>query len=268
MAKPEIIKGYSGNGLPYARIGSGKPNLVIFDAISFVHKPPSAMQLRMMGSLYNLLAESFTVYVVGRKPGLPKGYSMRDMSNDYAVMIKSEMETPVDVVGISTGGLIAQWFAIDYPELVNRLVLACSGYKLSDTGRYLQMKSGNYAREGKWRASSATMADAMFSGFTRVLFRSLFWLMGRAGWGLPEDASDGLVEIEAEDRHDFKEHLGEIKAAVLVIGGELDKFYLIPETAEGIPGARLILFKNTGHTAIMKRKFSEDILAFLKEETV
>ena len=75
------------------------------------------------------------------------------------------------------------------------------------------------------------------------------------------------VEIEAEDRHDFTERLVEIKVPTLVIGGELDKFYDIRQMAEGISGARLVLYKNTGHTAMMKRRFGEDILAFLNEDT-
>ena len=84
----------------------------------------------------------------------------------------------------------------------------------------------------------------------------------------PPDPSDGLVEIEAEDKHDFKERLAEIKVPTLVIGGENDCFYPIRETAARIPSARLILYKNAGHMAIMKRQFGEDVLAFLTEGTI
>jgi len=52
----------------------------------------------------------------------------------------------------------------------------------------------------------------------------------------------------------------------LVIGGEKDWFYLIRETAEGIASAKLILHKNAGHMAMMKRRFKQDILAFLTED--
>jgi hypothetical protein len=39
-------------------------------------------------------------------------------------------------------------------------------------------------------------------------------------FGSPSDPSDGLVELEAEDRFNFKERLIDIKMSTLVIGGE------------------------------------------------
>ena len=83
----------------------------------------------------------------------------------------------------------------------------------------------------------------------------------------PADPSDLLVTLEAEDKHDFKERLAEIKAPTLVIGGEEDSFYPIRETAAGIPNAELILYEGFGHNAMSanKRQFQEDILAFLNK---
>ena len=153
MAKLKVTTGYFQNGLPYTRIGSGPRNLVIFDGLDFNHKPPSGLMLRMMSSTYKRFAEDYTVYSVTRKPGLPVGYSMRDMSDDYAIMIKSELGGPVDIMGISTGGPIAQHFAVDHPELVRRLVLAVTGYRLSDEGKELQRRVGDLARQHKWRAA-------------------------------------------------------------------------------------------------------------------
>jgi len=77
-----------------------------------------------------------------------------------------------------------------------------------------------------------------------------------------------MVELEAEDKHDFKERLAEIKVPTLVIGGEEDFFYPIRETAAGIPNAKLILYEGVGHLAMMKRQFSEDVIAFLTEGTI
>jgi hypothetical protein len=107
MAK-NVETGYSQNGLPYVRIGNSSRRLVVFGGLDFDHKPPSGFMLRMMRSNFNYLAQYFTVYLVSRKPGLPEGYSLRDMSNDYATMIEEEIDAPVDIMGISTGGAIAQ----------------------------------------------------------------------------------------------------------------------------------------------------------------
>lgn len=90
---------------------------------------------------------------------------------------------------------------------------------------------------------------------------------GKLVGGAPADPSDVLVTLEAEDNHDFKDRLAEIKAPTLVIGGEEDYFYPIRETAAGIPNAKLILYEGLGHNAISDKRFGEDVLAFLAEGT-
>ena len=257
MAKPEVTTGYFRNGLPYTRIDGGPRELVIFDGLDFAHKPPSGLMLRMFSSNFKRFSEDFTVYIVSRKPNLPVGYSMRDMSEDYASMIKEEFGGPVDVMGMSTGGPIAQHFAVDHPDLVRHLVLAMTGYRLSENGRQLQRRLADLAQQGKWRATAACLiSGVMTRGIRRLLFRSFFWLLGRRIFGSPTSPSDGLVEIEAEDKHDFKEHLAEIRVPTLVLAGRND-FQFPPEhqaaLAAGIPNARLEIIERAGHNAPTER---------------
>jgi len=266
MAKLKVKTGYFKNGLPYICIGDSPRNLVIFGGLDFDHKPPSGLWLPMFTGGYKRLAEGFTVYVVSRKPGLPAGYSMQDMSNDYATMIRDELGGPVDVMGLSTGGPMAQHFAVDHPDLVRRLVLALTGYRLTERGAELQRRMGDLARQRKWRAAYSTIVGGMYPrGIKKYLVKLFMWLFGAIG--APADPADGLVEIEAEDKHDFKERLAEIKVPTLVIGGEEDYFYPIRETAMGIPNAKLILYEGLGHNVMFdrNRQFSEDVLAFLTE---
>lgn len=269
MAKLKVSTGYFKNGLPYVCIGNSPRKLVIFSGgPDFHHRPPSGLMLRMSISMFKHLAEDFTVYYVSRKPGLPAGYSTQDMSDDYASMIKDELGGPVDIIGLSSGGPIAQHFAVDHPDLVHHLVLAETGYALSKEGKEWTKHLGDLARQGKWRAAAAFIVTTVYPrGVKKHLFKWLMWLFGKSVFGAPTDPSDGLVEVEAEVNHDFKERLGEIKVPTLVIGGEEDHLYPIRETAAGIPNAKLILYEGLGHDAIMKRQFSEDVLAFLTEGT-
>ncbi|UCD08608.1 MAG: hypothetical protein JSU79_09645, partial [Dehalococcoidales bacterium] len=92
----------------------------------------------------------------------------------------------------------------------------------------------------------------------------LFWLMGPMMYG--RNMSDGIAELDAEDRFNFKEWLPEIKVPTLVIGGAEDPLYPMKETAEGIPGAKLMLYENAGHSAMMKKELQQDIVNFLNEE--
>ena len=90
-------------------------------------------------------------------------------------------------------------------------------------------------------------------------------MFGKVFFGKPEDPSDLVVTIEAEDKHSFLDRLHEIKAPTLVIAGEKDPFYtpeLFRKTAEGIPGSKLIIYEKMGHPASGKQ-FKEEIRKFL-----
>ena len=264
MSRRRAITGYSRNGLPYACIGSGACNLVVFGGLEFQHKPPSAIMLRMSTGFLRELRDSYKIYIVSRKPGLPTGYSLGDMSDDYAVMIKNELGGAADIIGISTGGAIAQHFAMDHPDLVRRLVLVMTGFRLTEEAKELQRQVAELARKGERRAAGALLGTAIVrKGIAKHFFK---WFMGLMGPLLiPADASDGIVEIEAEDSLDLSDSLDRIKAKTLVIGGEEDFFYPVRETAEKIPDARLVLYPNLGHNAmfVRSRQFGEEIKAFL-----
>lgn len=131
--KLEAKTGYSKNGLPYVCIGNSPHTLVVFEGLGFENKPPSGLQLRFTAGDYKRFTKEYTIYSVGRKPDLPDSYSTRDMPNDYANMIKEELEPPVDILGLSTGGTIAQYFALDHPQLVRRLVLAAQAIHSTKT---------------------------------------------------------------------------------------------------------------------------------------
>jgi pimeloyl-ACP methyl ester carboxylesterase len=169
-------------------------------------------------------------------------------------------------MGISTGGVIAQHFAAEHPRLVHRLVLAMTGHSLSKEGKELQRQIFNLLRQGKWGAAYSSLITGVYPrSFKKYIFKPLMWLTGT--FSKPADLSGALVEIEAEDRHDFKNRLSELKMPTLVIGGEEDFFYPIRDTAEGIPGAMLVIYSGFGHNTIFdnRNRFTEDIIAFLTE---
>jgi pimeloyl-ACP methyl ester carboxylesterase len=258
--------GYFCNGLPYNRSGRGPNPLVIFQGLMFENKPQSGMTFG-----YEFLKKDYTLYAVLRKPGLPQGYTLKEMADDYAEMIHQEFGGPVDVIGVSTGGSIALHFATDHPNLLRRLVIHSSAHALGEAGKQIQCEIGCLAQQGRvlpaWQAMIRFILPSV--GIWKLLNPPLAWMAARLlSLGKMPDLSDLLVTIETEDQHAFKGRLSEIKAPTLVIAGTDDPFYtpaLFRETAAGIPHARLVLYENMRHPAIGKQ-FKRDVLAFLREE--
>jgi pimeloyl-ACP methyl ester carboxylesterase len=269
MNKAAAIAEYFHNGLPYNRIGYGSRNLIVFQGLTFENKPAYGLMAQVLVNPYKFLGKEFTTYVVGRKPNLPIGYTMKNMSDDYATMIKEEFEGPVDVIGVSTGGSIAQHFAADHPELIRKLVIHSSAHTLSDWTKDLQLRTAHYAKIRDWTAAYNTMLSPTLtrSGISKYLLKPI-WRIGilLAGkFAAPADPSDLVVTIEAEDKHNFKDRLGHIAAPTLVVAGDSDPLYspsLFRETAEGIPNGRLVLYKGMGHPAHGKQ-FQRDVSLFL-----
>lgn len=262
-----VEKGVFGCGIKYVRFGKGEKTLVVFSG-GPGDTLPSGFLLHVFGQLKHV-AKTYVVYMLGRRPEMPEGYTTRDMAEDYAKIIRDEFGGgPVNIMGMSYGGLVAQHLAADHPELIRRLVIAMSCYRFSDEGNEVDMRSAQLLYEGKKRAALKALYPILEGGRIQKAFLKFF--MGYIGpllWSAPEHPSDLLVEGKAELAHNTKNRLSEIKAPTLVIGG--DKDYYCPvdrlrETAAGIPDAKLVLYKGKGHMT-MGKEFDEDVLAFLNE---
>ena len=269
LRKANENAGFTRNGLPFNRFGRGPRIAVVFQGLLFENRPLNGIAALGMSRIYGFLGKEYTAYIVTRKPGLPDGYTLQDMANDYAEMIREEFGKPVDVIGTSTGGSIAQQFAADHPDLVRRLVLHSTAYVLNDTARKSQLRMGRLAQRRDWMGVSAESLRFIVPG-DRWFTKASIWLGSLLlSYTAPRDPSDLIATVEAEDKHDFRDRLREITAPTLVVAGAADPFYseeLFRETADGIPHGRLILYPGMGHPASGPR-FGRDVLSFLGEET-
>lgn len=115
--------------IAYKMFGKGDPILLI---------PGFSMTKEMWGPILNDLAENHTVIIfdnrgIGETTAGNRTFSMNQFINDTVGFIEAlEIEKPIDVLGLSLGGMIAQELAMSHPEIVNHLIVvasSCGGEK-------------------------------------------------------------------------------------------------------------------------------------------
>ncbi|TFG13896.1 MAG: alpha/beta hydrolase [Promethearchaeota archaeon] len=246
--KYDVETGFLENGQPYARIGK-KPDIIInIEALTYKHEPPSGFVLKQFIKDSQIFLEDYTVYLIGRKPNLPKNYFMDKMANDYAQVIRNEFGKPVIIMGASTGGQIAQYLAANHSDIIQKLVIISAAYKISEQGEEIERKSAEYFEKEKYGKYLSTTMDL----------------------GEIKYPNDYLVEVMADRVMNFRDRLNEINAPTLILSGERVICYAVEdvqETAKGIPNSELILYEDYGHNLIManRKQVQKEILAFLKK---
>lgn len=249
---PQASTGFMNGETPYLRIGTGPP-LAMVMGLTPDHQIPTGWERRMILSTATAFARHFTVYVVNRKRGLTPGESMSDIAGHLAEAIAHDVGEAVLLQGTSTGGSVALQLAIDHPDLVRRLVVVASAYRLGARGKALQAELAALIRDGRkedvWPHMMTSLMPAPLRGPVRPLARFATRSM------VPTDPGDMLVTLEAEDAFNVQADLPRISAPTLVIGGTEDSFYspeLFEETAREVADGRAHLFPGWGHARVAR----------------
>lgn len=176
------------------------------------------------------MAARFTVITfdyrgVGQTPGTDGLYSTRLFAADVLDLLRALDLGPAHVLGHSMGGRVAQWVALDGPDLVRSLVLAASG-------------------PGAWREPAplpipidvvVELAEHGYEGYIRrQIARTFFtpefldrqpsvyeWLV-RAFWDHRAPLREYLKHVVARQQHNTVARLAEIRQPTLVLVGDRD----------------------------------------------
>jgi pimeloyl-ACP methyl ester carboxylesterase len=230
--------------LPVLAGGTGPPLLYLGGLLPFAGVDTRLARRAAQASLRPLL-DVRTVYFANRRQGLPEGMTMVEIAAEHAEAIAALEAGPADVIGVSTGGSIAQQLAADHPHAIRRLVLLSTGCRLTAEARRMQAQVAAEVRRG--RPQRAVVSAAAFVLFPKAepLARVVAPLVGDVG-----DLSDLAVTIEAEDTFDLARAARPIGAPALIVCGARDRFYprpLLEETRRLIPGSLLQLIPRRGH---------------------
>ena len=233
--------------LDYIRFGSGARTLVMLPGVGDGLKTVRGMALPF-ALLYRRLARDFTVYVFSRREDLPEHMSTREMAEDLNAALEALGISETALVGVSQGGMIAQWMAIDHPDKVKRLVLAVTLARPNDTVRRAIGNWTEQAKRGDYRGIMLDTARLSYSEKRKKAALLEYRLMGNLG--RPKSFDRFLTQAESCVTHDAWGLLDRIKCPTLVIGGTDDRIVTgqaSEEIAAKITGSELYMYEGLGH---------------------
>jgi pimeloyl-ACP methyl ester carboxylesterase len=269
-AKPPSIVTIDGRKMAYDEVSPADPKGAILLLTGLGSKRLGWYnQIAVFGEMYR------TIALDHRDTGdsdLASGpYTTADQADDAAAVLKALGIARAHIIGISMGGFISLELALRHPALVDKLVLtstSAGGPTHVQPGPEMiaMLAQGRRGMEaGELGRQNYTLI--MAPGYAERHPEVMEHIAENARYR-PQSAEAYLRQLQACMGHDVADRLGQIQAPTLVVHGEVDP--LVPVAngkylAQHIPGARLILYSDTGHIPIIERadEYNRDVLAFL-----
>ena len=186
---------------------------------------------------------------VGQSDVPPGPYSIPVMAADAAAVLDAAGIQRAHVFGVSMGGMIAQEFALQYPQRVHSLILGCTAAggptaKVAEPSVLMALRT--LAELPAEQAAQSAVSFLYDTGTPQQVIDEDIavrrpWFPSREGY---------LAQLQAIMGWQSFPRLSEIKVPTLVIHGQADR--LVPAgngqvIASQIPGAKLVLLDRAGH---------------------
>lgn len=203
--------------MDYTKFGSGKRAFVIIPGLSL-----ESVLLSRAGieALYSGFKKDFTVYVFDRRKNPPESYTVREMARETAIAMKEVGIRDADIFGASQGGMMAQCIAVDYPELVHKLVLGSTMAKENQTSESVMKTWIEHARKGDIYSLNSAMFEKIYSKEYLEKYALAFERLKKNGSA--EICERFVAKTMACNGFSIYDELEKIKCPVLVIGSVCD----------------------------------------------
>jgi len=193
-------------------------------------------------------------------------YSMAELADDAARLLRELDTGPVVWVGLSMGGMVGQELALRHPSLVRALVLAntTSGYPQA-AREVWEQRIATVREQGIEAIADAVMARYFHDGFRAQKAGTVARFRRRL---VTTDAVGYVGCCNAVGKVDSTARLGRIGVPTLVIAGELDQgtpVAMAQALVDGIPGASLTVLKEASHLSAVEQEaaFNAAVAAFI-----
>ena len=252
--------------MDYISFGYGKRVLIMIPGLGDGMMTVKGKALFFAGA-YRMFAKDFKVYLFSRKNELEEGCSIRDMARDLKFAMDQLGIKKADVMGVSQGGMIAEYMAIDYPEVVNKLILVVTVGRQNDC---IQSNVKRWIALAEQNRYGEAMKDITVRMYTKEYIQKYRFMLNVVGlFPGPKNKKRFLRMAKSCIEHSLFEELKQIKVPTLVIGGERDQTVTGEasiEIAEQISNCELHMYKNYGHGLYSEAgDFNQRVYNFLKK---
>jgi pimeloyl-ACP methyl ester carboxylesterase len=238
----------------FVSFGHGSKNLIVLPGLSDGLATVKGKAL-FLKAPYKRFLNEYTVYMFSRKNNMPEGYTIRQMAEDQALAMKELGIGRAAVLGVSQGGMVSQYLAIDHPELVEKLILAVTAPYANDVvkdavGSWIGMA----IQEDHIRLMVDT-AEKMYSKAYLDKNRKLFPVMAR--FTKPASYERFFRNAYAILEFDAREELSKICCPTLIIAGDDDNTVgndAPYELNDRIPDSKVYIYHGLGHGAFEEAK--------------
>ena len=254
----------SGTKIYWDESGSGEPLLLIM-GLGYTREMWHRT-VPVMAAHYRTI--TFDNRGVGKSDVPPGPYTIAQMAADAAAVMDAAGVERARVLGVSMGGMIAQEFALAYPDRVERLVLGCT----SCGGRGAVPAAENVLKIVMARATmtpeegAAAMVPFIYDSSTPRESIEEDLAIRRRTYAT---AAGYMAQVQAILAWTSLDRLGAIHIPTLIIHGETDQ--LVPPGNAGIlashiSGSRLVMLPHASHIFITDQPSAShrEILAFLE----
>ena len=247
--------------IDYISFGNGPKSLVMIQGLNTNGIKGATIALAYM---YRIFAKDYTVYLFDRRPEIHDGITVRDMAADIAAAMDALGIEKADVIGVSQGGMIGQYLAIDRPDLVNKLVLAVTLSKNNKTVEEVIANWVELTEQGNIKQLVKEMAEKMYSESYVKRYKPFLPLL--TVLQKPKDVPRFIRLAKSCLTCNAYDELQKIQCPVLVLGGRQDKVVggtASEEIAQKL-NCEIYMYDEFGHAAYEEAKdFNKRIYEFL-----
>lgn len=271
---PELRTGRFANGMEYGAWGDGPKDVLWMPGGPGGAVPNGSMHRMTARLLRPLTDDGYRIWHVLRRRPMPDGFTVADMADDYAAVIRDEFGGRVDIVGgVSYGAMVGQYLAARHPETFGTIALVAGAWRASEwavdlDNRMAAAIAHRDADELGQVIGSYILPNERLAQPRRLLAPVLSRLMADEMLGTDESPESALVEARAEAEFDSRAVLPTIPVPVLLLAGDRD--YCFPrddvvETAALIPHCTLVWYRGRGHMrTATDARVAQDILQFAR----